>query len=166
MEKLNHLNTYKQLDEKLAFKSFAGKVMQVANDGREIAYFLKTDDTYVLEGFSTLSFDLLKNFENIKKKLEGGVYYLILFFQNGFFRGNICIKQREGGYKESELEFIVCLAQGHSILEVLQHLERKLNEEKDKCSIDTQERIVSLDAYKRERKRINKNNDLYETKKW
>ncbi len=156
-------NTFKQLDEQVFFHSQSNGRIQILESGKEIAWLVKEDKGYLLKEETVLSYDLLENILTVRRKLQSN-YYLILFFQNGYFQANLCFQQRGGGYKESFQEFIFASSKGHSIKEALVHLEKKLKNENIPIEDFVEDKIVNLSLV---RKRINKiiderERDLYE----
>ncbi len=156
-------NTFKHLDEQVFFHSQSNGRIQILESGKEIAWLVKEDNGYLLKEETVLSYDLLENILTVRRKLQSN-YYLILFFQNGYFQANLCFQQRGGGYKESFQEFIFASSKGHSIKEALVHLEKKLKNENIPIEDFVEDKIVNLSLV---RKRINKiiderERDLYE----
>lgn len=91
-------NTFKQLDEQVFFHSQSNGRIQILESGKEIAWLVKEDKGYLLKEETVLSYDLLENILTVRRKLQSN-YYLILFFQNGYFQANLCFQQRGGGIK-------------------------------------------------------------------
>lgn len=156
-------NTFKHLDEQVFFHSQSNGRIQILESGKEIAWLVKEDNGYLLKEETVLSYDLLENILTVRRKLQSN-YYLILFFQNGYFQANLCFQQRGGGYQESFQEFIFASSKGHSIKEALVHLEKKLKNENIPIEDFVEDKIVNLSLV---RKRINKiiderERDLYE----
>lgn len=162
---MRHFNTYKELDEDLFFFSQLGGVIQISPNGRDFACLLKDEEGYILERESTFSFDLLVDFEFIRQKIQS-MFYLMITFQNGYFRAYLMFKRRIGGYQEPEAEFVFASSKGHSIKESLFRLNKKIASEFEFPKDLKEDKIVNLALV---RKKINKNRedserDLYEYK--
>jgi len=154
---VDHLNTYKPLQEDIFFASLENKVLNVLSDGKTCAWLERKETGYVWAGDYPLHFDILANCSNVRSSILGDS--LLLSFKNKKFMAELCSRQRIGGYKDPINEIVLAKGEGHSLWEALMLLDLKLRGhdfayqpiKKDK------EKVVNMDAYKRSREKKKRN---------
>lgn len=157
---IKNLNTYKWLEESIYFNSLKDNYLQILDSGKNIIWLNKNEDNdYFLVEQCTVSFDILKNFYNLRKKITNNNYYLLINYKNGFFRGNICFNKRFN-FTEPKVEFVVLSKKGRSLKEVLKKIDKNLDIYKEETD-NYKEKIIDLSLVRKKREYINELNDRW-----
>ncbi len=151
---MDYLNTYKLIDEEIAFAATNGMVLNLLSVGSKGAWFQKEDDRTNWIEECDFGFDLLEHFPFIREEMKGKI--LEISFKK-CFQVKLIIKIRIGGYKEPWQDECIVITNGSTVYQALAKMNLRLKRKKQVyISLEKTTPIADFETYKRKMQRIKK----------
>lgn len=139
---MDYLNTYKVLDEEIAFASMERKFLQLLPKGTVGGWFQKQDSVTNWIADCRFDFDVLEHFPFLREEITGK--FLEISFDK-CFQVRLIRKIRIGGYKEPWEDECVAATNGRTVYQALAKMNSRLKRKQDIKDIS----VVNFESYKR-----------------